>query len=508
MKKKISLWAFLSLILVTMTICIFSIFYYVTIHQSYRMVRVQEEKILKNTGYALSRNPQVIQTLKDNHYDQSLQKQMLFLSKKSNLDYIVLINLKGIRFTHPDSTKIGKPFQGGDEQAVFKGKAIMSTAEGSLGKSLRYLIPVYDHQKQVGAIAVGLKLTTLGDLSQSSIKEFSKPLLISILISLVVTSIISYGLKKQLHNLHPSDIFQHLEERNATLDQIQAAVFVIDQRHIIKRNNPAASLLFKKEGQRDLFSGKLLESLIPQLKQDHFSKKTEQVLHFQGQDYLLSISPITVKTQNRGYVVFLRNVTETLFTLDQLAHTTAYASALQAQTHQFMNQLHVIYGLADIEYHDELKIYLKELLEPQNEFLARLSMLVREPRLASFIIGEREKFAEKHINLSTEILVDIPTKSTVEDVNNYLLLHRYINTKILTLLNSTTLVSLRLNYQNNLIETDYQWENEKWLLNDYHQYFNDAYFQQLLVDSRATYKISLKQDKVIIRTNIIYSEGS
>ncbi|CNE07470.1 sensor histidine kinase [Streptococcus agalactiae] len=465
-------------------------------------------KILKNTGYALSRNPQVIQTLKDNHYNQSLQKQMLFLSKKSNLDYIVLINLKGIRFTHPDSTKIGKPFQGGDEQAVFKGKAIMSTAEGSLGKSLRYLIPVYDHQKQVGAIAVGLKLTTLGDLSQSSIKEFSKPLLISILISLVVTSIISYGLKKQLHNLHPSDIFQHLEERNATLDQIQAAVFVIDQRHIIKRNNPAASLLFKKEGQRDLFSGKLLESLIPQLKQDHFSKKTEQVLHFQGQDYLLSISPITVKTQNRGYVVFLRNVTETLFTLDQLAHTTAYASALQAQTHQFMNQLHVIYGLADIEYYDELKIYLKELLEPQNEFLARLSMLVREPRLASFIIGEREKFAEKHINLSTEILVEIPTKSTVEDVNNYLLLHRYINTKILTLLNSTTLVSLRLNYQNNLIETDYQWENEKWLLNDYHQYFNDAYFQQLLVDSRATYKISLKQNKVIIRTNIIYSEGS
>ncbi|HFZ6722000.1 TPA: Two-component sensor histidine kinase, malate, partial [Streptococcus agalactiae] len=92
-------------------------------------------------------------------------------------------------------------------------------------------------------------------------------------------------------------------------------------------------------------------------------------------------------------------------------------------------------------------------------------------------------------------------------VNNYLLLHRYINTKILTLLNSTTLVSLRLNYQNNLIETDYQWENEKWLLNDYHQYFNDAYFQQLLVDSRATYKISLKQNKVIIRTNIIYSEG-
>lgn len=47
MKKKLSLWAFLSLILVTMTICIFSIFYYVTIHQSYRMVRVQEEKILK-----------------------------------------------------------------------------------------------------------------------------------------------------------------------------------------------------------------------------------------------------------------------------------------------------------------------------------------------------------------------------------------------------------------------------------------------------------------------------
>ena len=63
----------------------------------------------------------------------------------------------------------------------------------------------------------------------------------------------------------------------------------------------------------------------------------------------LFLAPINVDQKRIGWIVFLRNATESLFVMDQLANTTAYASALQSQSHEFMNKLHVIYGLADLK---------------------------------------------------------------------------------------------------------------------------------------------------------------
>ena len=45
----------------------------------------------------------------------------------------------------------------------------------------------------------------------------------------------------------------------------------------------------------------------------------------------------------------------------------------ETQSHEFMNKLHVIYGLADLKAYDELKIYLDDILTPEKEFSHRLS---------------------------------------------------------------------------------------------------------------------------------------
>ena len=78
------------------------------------------------------------------------------------------------------------------------------------------------------------------------------------------------------------------------------------------------------------------------------------------------MSQIQVNHELRGYLIFIREASEAIYTLDQLMYTTTYASALQAQTHTFMNQLHVIYGLVDIQYYDQLKIYLNSILESED----------------------------------------------------------------------------------------------------------------------------------------------
>ena len=46
---------------------------------------------------------------------------------------------------------------------------------------------------------------------------------------------------------------------------------------------------------------------------------------------------------------------------NQLTGVRNYADALRAQTHEFMNKMHVIMGLIDMKAYDELKQFTMEI---------------------------------------------------------------------------------------------------------------------------------------------------
>lgn len=140
MKKNLSLWAFLSLFLIGVLTLILSIFYYETTHESYQIIHTQEERFLKTTGRMIAKNQQIIAMLKQGESDQQVQDYTFALTEDSDLDYIVVMDLSGTRLTHPNPSKIGKSFQGGDEKAGLNGQEILSVAEGSLGSPYATLV--------------------------------------------------------------------------------------------------------------------------------------------------------------------------------------------------------------------------------------------------------------------------------------------------------------------------------------------------------------------------------
>lgn len=295
--------------------------------------------------------------------------------------------MKGIRLTHPNPKNIGKPFQGGDEEAVLAGKKVISTAKGTLGKSLRYLVPVFDGDKQIGAIAVGIKLTTLNDVALTSKRNYTLSLLLCLLISLLVTSFISFRLKRQLHQLEPSEIYQLFEERNAMLDQIEAAVFVVDKAGILQLCNQAGQKLIARKCQLGKTTGNSFNHLI---------------------------------------------------------------------------------------------------LEPENEILTGLSVLVKEPLLASFLIGEQEKYQELNVHLKIDVLSEIPHSATKNQLNNGLMIYRFIHTNLLTTLRPKSLVLSIQHDQNHLIS--HYTLTDNWIdLERVQPIFDLPYFQQLLTDTNSQF---------------------
>ncbi|WMB28782.1 Spo0B domain-containing protein [Streptococcus didelphis] len=297
-------------------------------------------------------------------------------------------------------------------------------------------------------------MTTIDEVVSQSKQKYTLALLLCLGVSLCVISFISLRLKRQLHNLEPSEIYQLLEERNAMLDQIEAAVFIIDKTHAISLANQSAKDLALTKMQEEFLIGKTIEDIFTDFHTLDLKQYHDQLFRFCEEDYLVTISPISVKGSLRGYLIFLREAANAINTLEQLVYTTTYASALQAQTHKFMNQLHVIYGLVDIAYYDQLKIYLDSILEPESEIVTSLSVLIKEPLLASFLIGEQEKYKELNCKLQFEMVSDIPACQSKHQLNNCLKIYQYIHTTCLTHLKPKE-VLMSISYKTNYLISQY-----------------------------------------------------
>lgn len=488
MKHRISLWASLSLTLMTIIALSTAIFYAIMIHETYQAIKNQEMHLLTSTGKMLSQNQDIIEALDAKNTTPKIISYTNTIASSYHLDYIVVMDMNGIRFTHPNPQKIGQPFQGGDEKNVLAGKEVVSTAKGSLGKSLRYFVPVYSHdKKQIGAIAVGIKLTTLNEVLTQSKQKYTSALLLCSLISLLFISLIALRLKKQLHNLEPSEVFQLLEERNAMLDQIENAVFIINQNDDIVLVNPAAEKLLANRCEPMQLKGKKMAHYFPNFSRIDFKQSHEQLFRFEEEDYLMTVSPIQVKGHLRGHIIFIRKAADALYTMDQLMYTTTYASALQAQTHKFMNHLHVIYGLVDIAYYDQLKIYLDSILEPDSEIITSLSVLIKEPLLASFLIGEQDKYRELNTHLRFDITSDIPACQSKNQLNNCLMIYRYLHTNFL-MGEKTKEVKLGIRFDKDQLTSLYQISNDALSSEEGTTILSDPYFEQLLSDTHSKYQ--------------------
>ena len=105
----------------------------------------------------ISRLPEVSAGLQASEPSTFLQPLANTLLENTSAGFIVFMDMNAIRYSHPNSTLIGKPFTGGDEGPALEGKEYISRAVGISGPSIRGFVPIYDDQRrQLGVLAVGM----------------------------------------------------------------------------------------------------------------------------------------------------------------------------------------------------------------------------------------------------------------------------------------------------------------------------------------------------------------
>ncbi|WP_242220676.1 DcuS/MalK family sensor histidine kinase [Bacillus cereus group sp. BfR-BA-01380] len=378
----------------------------------------EKEKAL-NAAKMVALNPQVIEALEGKANKKNVQVFSNQIREKINVNFVVVMDMKGIRQSHPDPELVGKPFMGEDEGPVLKGKEYVSISKGTLGRSMRAFTPIKNSQgKQVGAVAVGITLENVTKAVEKGRLGIVIGTLIGTLIGVIGAVCLARYIKKILLGLEPIAIAKLLEERSSMLQSVREGIIAIDQEGNITLVNRAASKLFKKAGLGENPIGKNIEDYLPETRLSRIIKSGEteidQEQNLHGVTILVNRVPVIVQNQSVGAIATFRDKTEVQVLAEQLTGVRNYAEALRAQTHEFMNKLHVILGLVRTEQYDTLANYVSEVVNHRETEVGFVTKKVQDPVLAGFLIGKLSFARESGALLSFDSANILPKPANSE----------------------------------------------------------------------------------------------
>ncbi|WP_347230924.1 hypothetical protein [Mesobacillus subterraneus] len=189
--------------------------------------KTQEEKALI-VARTVSKSNIVIHALEDKQAARAVQDYTNEIQSATDVLFIVIMDMNGIRLTHPNEEMIGKSFVGGDEKAALKGKEYVSVSRGTLGQSVRAFTPIYnDKNKQIGAAAVGISLSSLETALETSHKNILIVTIFGLLIGIIGAIILAKYIKKILLGLEPFAISRILEERSTMLQSVHEGIIAV-----------------------------------------------------------------------------------------------------------------------------------------------------------------------------------------------------------------------------------------------------------------------------------------
>jgi two-component system CitB family sensor kinase/two-component system sensor histidine kinase DcuS len=334
-------------------------------------------------------------------------------------EFIVVADRQGIRYSHPDPQRIGKPFIGGDfERAVLEGATYVSRATGTLGPSLRGFVPVRGEGGEVlGFVAVGYLLRDIEAEVRSQQREILGYVAVVLFFGVFGAIVIAKGLKAAIFGLEPHAIAALFQERNAIIGAIREGVVAVDGDGRLTLVNQAARSYLGRNPLEDL-RGRPLAEICPCPEMERALAGGERILDEEmplaGRTMLVNVLPLGGEGAAAGAVASFRPKDELDRLTRELSHMQEYSELLRAQTHEYSNKLHTIAGLIQIGAHQEALELIMTEASGYQELIRTLARAVPDPVVAGLILGKFNRARELKIDFSLD------SESTFTDLPSHL----------------------------------------------------------------------------------------
>ncbi|UYQ60272.1 SpoIIE family protein phosphatase/ATP-binding protein [Streptomyces peucetius] len=173
-----------------------------------------------------------------------LQPKAEAARERSGVDFIVVLNREGIRYTHPLPDRIGKKFVG-DLSHARAGEVFTERITGTIGPLVQAIVPITTRDGTViGMVSAGITIENV-----SGVVEEQFPLLFGaaggvLLVATGGTALVTSRLRRQTHGLGPAEMTRMYEHHDAVLHAVREGVIIVSgDGRLLLANDEARRLL-------------------------------------------------------------------------------------------------------------------------------------------------------------------------------------------------------------------------------------------------------------------------
>ncbi|MBR8659059.1 MULTISPECIES: sensor histidine kinase [Brevibacillus] len=342
----------------------------------------------------------------------------------NDVTYVVVMDMNRVRYSDPLDERIGTVFLGKDAEEAFAEHTYIRKVRGELGTALRAYVPIMntDHQ-QVGVVMVGHLLPSIPQILYDQRENIAITFFLSLLFGIWGSYRLARHMKRQMLNLEPEELARMLVERTATFHAMREGVIAIDTQERITIVNDKAKQIFNIE---DDVLGRPIREVIPDTALPEVLEKQQNFydheLHVGGA--LIWSNRFLIRTDGKvvGALAIFQDRTEVARMAEELTGVKAFVDALRVQNHEYMNKLHTIAGLLQLNQKEKALQYLFEISEQQEELTAFLSAKITDESVSGLLLGKVSRGKELGIRLVIDRRSNLERFPPYMDHHNFVLI--------------------------------------------------------------------------------------
>uniref|UniRef100_A0AAU3I753 histidine kinase n=1 Tax=Streptomyces sp. NBC_01393 TaxID=2903851 RepID=A0AAU3I753_9ACTN len=318
------------------------------------------------------------------------------IREASGAEYVVVMDMRGIRWSHRSPAQIGKPVSTSPKQAL-AGRDVMEIDTGTLGRSARGKVPLRDAgDRIVGAVSVGIKYDSVRARLIDAIPGLFAYAGGAMAVGALAAYLISRRVQRQTRDLAFSDIAALLAEREAMLHGIREGVVALDRGGRVRLLNDEAQRLLGVGAEA--IGQPLDDALGPGRTTDVLAGRVTgtDLLTVRGQRVLVANR---MPTEDGGAVTTLRDRTELEQLGRELDSTHGLIDALRAQDHEHANRMHTLLGLLELEMYDDAVEFVGEVVGDHRVTSEQVTEKIHDPLLAALLVGKATVATERGVAL-------------------------------------------------------------------------------------------------------------
>ncbi|MFI8091230.1 SpoIIE family protein phosphatase [Streptomyces sp. NPDC086080] len=188
--------------------------------------------------------PGIVEALDSPDPTAVLQPRAEVARELADVDFIVVMNTDGIRYTHPRTDRIGKQFVGTTGPAL-AGEPVVEEIEGTIGELVQAVVPVEDADGTVvGLVSAGITTENVGGAAEDQLPLVLSAALGALALAVGGAALVSRRLLRQTHGLGPHEMTRMYEHHDAVLHAVREGVIIVDGDGTLMLANDEANRLF------------------------------------------------------------------------------------------------------------------------------------------------------------------------------------------------------------------------------------------------------------------------